>query len=529
MPGRKRGTNRSPPWSEERIKEVEKEQLKAKRRREAADTKLKSGEWLARIRKNHARSAPSSLPEPDLGESIADTDKCSLQRREHHRKRPLIGIFRRSDLVSASWTMKCLGTAQNQMHLRHKEIIYLFRRRKAYSALRDDFWRLGKDELAKVAARRVWGSVPVRLARLLAHERCPVEEVYSMWPMPFDELGNQWDEIYLREFPEVTDNNCWGTADWMSFYTSYSRDFMAAPPDRVRQIMAWKPKTKYTREIPVSGNLPADVETALRALGVDHSEIVQKQISHRRDKSLGLSTKRQASPCPSHAPTPEAWQSARAETTITATRSEATESATNIYNQRKERTICSGASLRDCVLPLAGHHTKDSFKANNLRTSKEMLFTGTPVMGAQKRAGTSHRDALIPPHPESSKQIRVTDQPRTAENGTLRSTGHRLPGAAMAEAPNHLRVAAPKDHATSAGCLHETDKLAWPIRPLPLFEFTEFFATVKGGPQSPISVPDTPTDSPTPIEVAEPQFWDASRPHYVPALTKRANRLHRVV
>lgn len=97
--------------------------------------------------------------------------------------------------------------------LRHKEVVYLAKRRQALFLLRDYIWAVGTLSLKRVAAERHWGAVPTEIVSRVQESkrnrrdtRLPLKEVWGFWPEPFQQTLEEWDEVYLAEFPEVVDH-----------------------------------------------------------------------------------------------------------------------------------------------------------------------------------------------------------------------------------------------------------------------------------------------------------------------------------
>lgn len=211
------------------------------------------------------------------------------------------GTFRPGDLKNIAGVLKVLGVAQDTNQLKHKEIIYLFRRRKAYRALRNDFWRIGLSQLEKLAAARAWGRVPERIAERVSRgpqARLPTAETRQIWAAPFFRLEDMWDEMYLREFPEVVQRVHWGQETWTSFLTPFSRDFLGAPSTFVRENWGFSLISGYQREIPISGNKVVDLDAALRALGVEpvREPSMSRELGHRRKTPISAITPTQEPP-----------------------------------------------------------------------------------------------------------------------------------------------------------------------------------------------------------------------------------------
>ncbi|KAL8440825.1 hypothetical protein Emag_007700 [Eimeria magna] len=157
--------------------------------------------------------------------------------------------FRPSDLKHIKSAKKRFAKPQTQEALQHKEIIYLHRRLKAYKGARKEVWRAARKEVWKVArgvlrlpVERGWTQPPESLVAKMERQ---VEDS----PAPFRETAKAGDDIYLAEFPEVTAAPRWGTPSRTSFLTASSRQFIARPSARVREVRGWKEIPEYEPEI----------------------------------------------------------------------------------------------------------------------------------------------------------------------------------------------------------------------------------------------------------------------------------------
>lgn len=187
-----------------------------------------------------------------------------------------------------------------------KEIAYLEWRRRAYRAFRDDLWKWGILALRQQAATRGWGTVPQTLAERIVQcrrnrvdTRLVAAEVWALWPIAFSELDVEWDELYLAEFPEVTDPCAVvGDARWVKFYTPFTRDFFAAPTPFVRRMLGLQPVVDYVPEIAQQHNRVQDTDKALQVLGAPtrRSLSLERPLTWARKPPPTLAATRSAAP-----------------------------------------------------------------------------------------------------------------------------------------------------------------------------------------------------------------------------------------
>ncbi|KAL8446562.1 hypothetical protein Emed_005016 [Eimeria media] len=485
MPVRTKAFKRwhSPPWSEERLRQVEAESLRLKHRRELELSKLSPQSMLLRIR---AKTQPGWAAAERAAAFTAEIEDSEEEGVEGvmERKKPVvtIGTFKRSDNISPAWTMRCLGTAKDQRHLQHKEIVYLFRRRRAYTSLRSEIWRLDLACLTKMAARRCWGRVPPQLIlKLQEEESCSVSDFYDLWPEPLEQLGNQWDEIYLKEFPEVVDKDAWGQKEWHYFYTPYSRDFMAAPSPHIQRIMAWEPKPRYKRELPHTGNLAADLDSTLEALGA--GEFLTAVKSSRRSRSQATT------------PPPRQQITSSAEEPISCDVSPS--SSQEVRGKKREGVEIvtevqrTSAATNSRALESAKATTEPP--TNTCRRSRRILLAAAAAAAA----------ASTPP---AKRQARAEQSQHLGDKG--RGSNNNKDEKCSGKAQENI---------VAAACFSSDDEEE-------TISGREVFASqtvlyispdIKGGPLSPISIPDSPTDDSVPTETGGAQqvfSWDPSRP-----------------
>ncbi|KAL8440863.1 hypothetical protein Emag_007665 [Eimeria magna] len=121
-----------------------------------------------------------------------------------------------------------------------------------------------------------------------------VEEIWDEWSSPFAKLVRQWNDLYLAEFPEVTAAPRWGTPSWTSFLTACSRQFIARPSARVREIRGGKETPEYEPEIQPYPNPVRFLFSALQALG----GLIAPRARHDEEDSDEVVEARPALPTP---------------------------------------------------------------------------------------------------------------------------------------------------------------------------------------------------------------------------------------
>ncbi|KAL8440867.1 hypothetical protein Emed_007643 [Eimeria media] len=203
-------------------------------------------------------------------QKMATTEEEQQQKEGEEKSSKIrLGRFQPSDIKHVGEAKRVLRNPATQEILKHKELLYLHRRLKAYRALRGDMWRIGSGR-AKQPKGREWTSPPPELAGAFKgtlEEFPEPSKLFDIWKFPFTKVDRTWDLIFLEEFPEVVEREHWGKPTWKEYLTSYSRDFVAAPSCHVKEIKRWEPKAGYELEIPNSGNTVKHVQDAIKALG----------------------------------------------------------------------------------------------------------------------------------------------------------------------------------------------------------------------------------------------------------------------
>ena len=139
-----------------------------------------------------------------------------------------------SRLDRARLALPQLGVAIDRQSLASKELLLLQHKRRAARCLRDDLWRWGIGEVKKTAEQREWGEVPGQVARALVEcrrywsdTRFHVTQLWDLWLFPLQQLDQDWDEVYVDEFPQVSDRFARpGDARGDSLYTDFTKHWL---------------------------------------------------------------------------------------------------------------------------------------------------------------------------------------------------------------------------------------------------------------------------------------------------------------
>ncbi|KAL8449954.1 hypothetical protein Emag_003474 [Eimeria magna] len=183
-----------------------------------------------------------------------------------------------------------------------------------------------REEASQALGGKGWTQPPESLVAKMkgqVEDSPAVEEISDQWSSPFAKLERQWDDIYLAEFPEVTAAPRGGTPSWTSFLSAFSRQFIARPSARVREVRGWKEIPEYEPEIQPDPNPVRFIFSALQALGgllaprarhdeEDSNEVVEARPALPTPASSGVSAELEGSAELSPLPAARAPGSARA-------------------------------------------------------------------------------------------------------------------------------------------------------------------------------------------------------------------------
>ncbi|KAL8440646.1 hypothetical protein Emag_007855 [Eimeria magna] len=194
------------------------------------------------------QSSPAAVPPAPTPSTPVARKRQRAEPAEPRIVKFVLGRFRPSGLKDIKNAKKKLAKPQTQEALQHKEIVYLHRRLEAYRGAKKEVWKVAKG-LLRLPVERGWTPPP---ESLVAKMKGQVEDSPAV------------EEIW--EFPEVTAAPRWGTPSWTSFLTAFSRQVIARPSARVREIRGWKEIPEYEAEIQPDPNPVRFISAALQAL-----------------------------------------------------------------------------------------------------------------------------------------------------------------------------------------------------------------------------------------------------------------------
>ena len=180
-----------------------------------------------------------------------------------------------SGLDRASLALRQMETPADQQSLSHKELVFLQHNRRAARCLRDDLWRWSIGEVKKTAEQREWGDVPYEVARALvkcrknrSDTRFHVPRLWALWPPPLQQPEHDWDEVYVDEFPEVSDSFAHpGDATWDTVYTVFTKHWLTHPSRYMKTALGLPDIPTSASPLPARPNPAEQLDFAIRALG----------------------------------------------------------------------------------------------------------------------------------------------------------------------------------------------------------------------------------------------------------------------
>ena len=164
-----------------------------------------------------------------------------------------------SRLDRSRLALRQMGTPADQQSLAHKELVFLQHKRRAMRCIR----------------QREWGDVPYEIARALVECRrnrsdtgFHVPRLWDLWPLPLQQLGQDWYEVYFDEFPEVS-----GSFErprdlrWDTLYTVFTKHWLTHPSLYMKTALGLPDIPASASPLPVHPNPAEQLEFAIRALG----------------------------------------------------------------------------------------------------------------------------------------------------------------------------------------------------------------------------------------------------------------------
>ena len=92
--------------------------------------------------------------------------------------------------------------------------------------------------------------------------------LWDLWPIPFQQLNQGWDEVYVDEFPRVSDSFARpGGARWHTLYTVFTKHWLTHPSPYMKTALRLPDIPASTSPLPVCPNPAAQLDSTIRALG----------------------------------------------------------------------------------------------------------------------------------------------------------------------------------------------------------------------------------------------------------------------
>ena len=98
--------------------------------------------------------------------------------------------------------------------------------------------------------------------------RFHVTRLCDLWPLPLQQLDQDWDEVCVDEFPEVSDSFARpGDARWDSLYADFTKHWLTHPPPYMKTALGLPDIPASASPLPVCLNPAEQLDSAIRALG----------------------------------------------------------------------------------------------------------------------------------------------------------------------------------------------------------------------------------------------------------------------
>ena len=197
-----------------------------------------------------------------------------------------------SRLDRAQLVLRQLGIGIGQDSLARKDILYLQHKRRDARSLRDDLGRWGIGEVKRATEQREWGAVPGEVARASVEcrrnrsdTRFHVPRLWDLWPRPLQQLDQDWDEIYVEDFTDVSDDFAQpGDARWESLYTDFTKHWLTHPSTYMKSALGLPSLPASASPLPVCPNPAEHLDVAILALGgrISREQSLERPLPRRK-------------------------------------------------------------------------------------------------------------------------------------------------------------------------------------------------------------------------------------------------------
>ena len=193
----------------------------------------------------------------------------------------VLGRFVASDLKRTKILRELLGYTHLNAWLVQKELLFFYRKRKAFCTGRATLVRTHPCRIKEEAAAKGYGVVPKFI--LDYHQvgkgmSIPMDEFCQHWPAPFQQIQKFWEESYIREFKEIFIKQHFGTTSWEEFLTPVSRSILARPSEFFKKELGLEAIPEYEPEIEYSDNPFVMVNRQIKALGWEPGRAVIRSV-----------------------------------------------------------------------------------------------------------------------------------------------------------------------------------------------------------------------------------------------------------
>ena len=108
----------------------------------------------------------------------------------------------------------------------------------------------------------------VECRRNRSDTRFHVPLLWDLWPRPLQQLDQGWDEVYVDEFAEVSDDFAQpGDARWESLYTDFTKRWLTHPSPYMKSPLGLPSLPASASPLPVCLNPAEQLNVAILALG----------------------------------------------------------------------------------------------------------------------------------------------------------------------------------------------------------------------------------------------------------------------
>ena len=109
--------------------------------------------------------------------------------------------------------------------------------------------------------------------------------LWDLWSLPLQQLDQDWDRVYVDEFPEVSDSFARpGDARWDTLYTVFTKHWLTHPSPYMKAALGLPDIPASVSPLSVCPNPAEQLESAIRALGgrVSREPSLERPLARRK-------------------------------------------------------------------------------------------------------------------------------------------------------------------------------------------------------------------------------------------------------